>query len=534
MKKSLLQNVILTVTCLCITSSLLAQSPQGIPYQAVMRNADGTVMANSAVSLTFMIHDGAANGTVVYQESHALTSNAQGLVSCAVGNGVESQGSFSNINWGSGGKFLHVMMNGNDLGTQQMLSVPYALYAGACDIQVSLTGDTLYTGGDNFVIIPGISAANFPPTILGCTDNAACNYNSAATQNDNSCLYTGATCDDGNANTINDVINNNCQCSGEAIVNGCTDGAACNFLANANQDDGSCLYLNATCNDNNVNTINDLINGSCECTGTAIVNGCTNPQACNYNAAANVDNGSCLIQGTACNDNNANTTNDVINGSCVCAGTAVGNGTFIPGNGATDIDGNTYTSIIINGQEWMQQNLAVTKYRNGDPIPTGLSNTTWQNTTNGAYAIYNNDPTNDATYGKLYNWFTTVDSRGLCPTGWHVPSDAEWSALINYLDPSANGGDTWPNVAGGKLKSTTGWNYGNEGATNESGFTGLPGGCRFDDGSYNYIGNYGYWWGSTEYASTSAWYRLLYYYNSTVFRNFTYKRGGFSVRCVRD
>jgi uncharacterized protein (TIGR02145 family) len=212
----------------------------------------------------------------------------------------------------------------------------------------------------------------------------------------------------------------------------------------------------------------------------------------------------------------------------------VGNGTFIPGNGATDIDGNTYTSIIINGQEWMQQNLAVTKYRNGDPIPTGLSNTTWQNTTNGAYAIYNNDPTNDATYGKLYNWFTTVDSRGLCPTGWHVPSDAEWSALINYLDPSANGGDTWPNVAGGKLKSTTGWNYGNEGATNESGFTGLPGGCRFDDGSYNYIGNYGYWWGSTEYASTSAWYRLLYYYNSTVFRNFTYKRGGFSVRCVRD
>ncbi len=112
-----------------IPSSLHSQSPQGIPYQAVMRNADGTVMASSEAVLTFMIHDGTADGTVVYQESHALTSNAQGLVSCVVGNGVVSQGNFSNINWGNGAKFLHVMMGSTDLGTQQMLSVPYALYA---------------------------------------------------------------------------------------------------------------------------------------------------------------------------------------------------------------------------------------------------------------------------------------------------------------------------------------------------------------------------------------------------------------------
>ena len=110
-------------------SSLHSQSPLGIPYQAVMRNTDGTVMVSSAVSLTFMIHDGTADGVVVYQESHSLTSNTQGLVSCVVGNGVVSQGSFANINWGSGAKFLHVMMGTTDLGTQQMLSVPYALYA---------------------------------------------------------------------------------------------------------------------------------------------------------------------------------------------------------------------------------------------------------------------------------------------------------------------------------------------------------------------------------------------------------------------
>ncbi len=114
---------------LLITSSLFSQSPQGIPYQAVMRNADGSVMASSEAVLTFMIHDGTTDGTVVYQESHSLTSNAQGLVSCVVGNGVVSQGNFSSINWGNGAKFLHVMMGSVDLGTQQMLSVPYALYA---------------------------------------------------------------------------------------------------------------------------------------------------------------------------------------------------------------------------------------------------------------------------------------------------------------------------------------------------------------------------------------------------------------------
>lgn len=144
---------------LLITSFLFAQAPQGIPYQAVLRNADGTVMASSAANMVFMIHDGSATGTVVYQESHALTSNAQGLISCVLGNGVVSQGNFGNINWGSGAKFLHVMMGTTDLGTQQMLSVPYALYSNGVRMRASATGDTLTIGG-NSVIVPGISAAN--------------------------------------------------------------------------------------------------------------------------------------------------------------------------------------------------------------------------------------------------------------------------------------------------------------------------------------------------------------------------------------
>ena len=124
-----------------------------------MRNADGSVMASSAVNLTFMIHDGSATGTIVYQESHSLNSNAQGLVSCVVGSGVVSQGNFASINWGGGAKFLHVMMGSTDLGTQQMLSVPYALYAEDVSVRVSVTGDSLFIG-DQVNIVPGVSAAN--------------------------------------------------------------------------------------------------------------------------------------------------------------------------------------------------------------------------------------------------------------------------------------------------------------------------------------------------------------------------------------
>jgi uncharacterized protein (TIGR02145 family) len=176
--------------------------------------------------------------------------------------------------------------------------------------------------------------------------------------------------------------------------------------------------------------------------------------------------------------------------------------------------------------------LAVTKYRNGDPIPTGLSNTTWQSTTSGAYAIYDNVAANNTTYGKLYNWYAVNDSRGLCPTGWHVPSDAEWTTLINYLDPNADGGNYAPNIAGGKMKSTTGWTSPNSGATNESGFTGLPGGIRSTNGTYNNIGYDGFWWSSTE--NVYAWTRRLTYGDSSFYRNSSYKRNGFSVRCVRD
>lgn len=156
-----------TFLCLVVVTGLFAQAPQSIPYQAVVRNTDGSVMADAAMTITFKIHDASATGNVVYEENHAATTNSQGLISLNVGNGVVVSGTFSGINWGAGGKFLHVLMNTGsgvvDLGTQQMMSVPYALYAekaNTTNVSVSAVGDTLYLGNGNFILVPGISNSN--------------------------------------------------------------------------------------------------------------------------------------------------------------------------------------------------------------------------------------------------------------------------------------------------------------------------------------------------------------------------------------
>jgi uncharacterized protein (TIGR02145 family) len=238
------------------------------------------------------------------------------------------------------------------------------------------------------------------------------------------------------------------------------------------------------------------------------------------------DNGTCLIAGQVCDDGNSNTINDVINGECICAGLTLINGIYAIGNGVTDVDGNFYPSIIINGQEWMQQNLSVTKYRNGDPIPTGLNDISWSATANGAYSIYNEDGANNTLYGKLYNWYAVNDSRGLCPSGWHVPSDGLWTSLENFLGGNA--------VASGKMKTIDGWITPNVGATNESGFSSKPGGLRSTSGSFGAGGVDGYWWSADQSAAASAWYRIMVFGNAGIGRGSGDKHFGFSVRCVRD
>ena len=200
---------------------------------------------------------------------------------------------------------------------------------------------------------------------------------------------------------------------------------------------------------------------------------------------------------------------------------------------ATDVDGNSYNTVQIGSQCWMQGNLRVTKYRNGAQIPTGLSNSQWNSTTSGAFAVYSNTNINDTLFGKLYNWFSAIDSRGLCPTGWHVPTNSEWSTLITFL----GGGSQ----AGGAMKSTLtqpaigAWQTPNTGATNSSGFAGLPGGLRNVDGTYDFVNTLGFWWSTTTSPIIGeSWIRDLSSINTIATAYHTNQKCGLSVRCLRD
>ena len=195
----------------------------------------------------------------------------------------------------------------------------------------------------------------------------------------------------------------------------------------------------------------------------------------------------------------------------------------------TDIDGNIYHTVTIGTQVWMVENLKVTHYRNGDPIAHIIDDTLWVHLTSGAFCNYNDDGVNGSTFGRLYNWYAIAEAHIISPVGWHVPSDAEWTTLTTYL-----GGES---IAGGKLKEkdTIHWNTPNTGATNETGFTALPGGYRgFIDGTFYNIGSSGIWWSSTEGNASKAWDLFLNCSSSDVIRGTTWKGFGFSVRCVRD
>jgi len=191
-----------------------------------------------------------------------------------------------------------------------------------------------------------------------------------------------------------------------------------------------------------------------------------------------------------------------------------------------DIDGNIYHTVKIGGQLWMAENLKVTRYCNGDPIPYVSDIAVWTTLTTGAYCNYDNNEINADTYGHLYNWYAVNDSRNIAPKGWHVPSDAEWKILVDYLGGSE--------VAGGKIKETgrTHW-VGNASATNESGFSALPGGLRTHM-DYVIMALYADFWSSTEYSFNAAMSWGLERNRSDIDHGPLYKDSGLSVRLVMD
>jgi uncharacterized protein (TIGR02145 family) len=194
----------------------------------------------------------------------------------------------------------------------------------------------------------------------------------------------------------------------------------------------------------------------------------------------------------------------------------------------TDIEGNDYKTITIGDQTWMAGNLKTTRYRDGTPIPLVKDTAAWAALSSPGYCWYNNDKsTFKDKYGALYNGYA-VNSNKLCPQGWHVPGDDEWSVLAAYA-----GGE---NFAGGSLKEagTSHWVRPNSGATDKNKYTALPGGLRYSDGAFHDLGFSAYWWTSTQYSESRGIFRFLYYKDSCVYRFDNVKKIGFSVRCLKD
>jgi len=200
------------------------------------------------------------------------------------------------------------------------------------------------------------------------------------------------------------------------------------------------------------------------------------------------------------------------------------------GNTVNDIDGNTYNVIQIGTQCWMKENLKTARFKDGSSIPSSQDSVAWLNSASLSAPVWCNhsaSSSNDALYGKLYNWYAVTDSRGVCPTGWHVPTEDEVLTLTTYL-----GGST---TCGGKMKATTLWDAPNEGANNSSGFTALPGGSRSQTGNFTSpLGYSGAFWTSTSSGSTATTYSLSTVDSMVYFSPYNNKGSGKSIRCIKD
>ena len=481
-------NKIFTVlTAVLISANLWAQAPQSFSYQAVVRGTDNALVSNKKVGMKISLLQGSETGKAVYVETHTPTSNDNGLVSIAIGGGTKDASSiaFASIDWANGPYFVKTETDAAGgtsyslITTSQLLSVPYAIHAKTAESIVG--GSVLPSGGTNGQIITNCDGIPTWTTGGICPGKIA-SLNCAGV-------------------SVNGSLNNGAIASNVSFVitySGGNGGA----YSEQSISSTSVLGLTATLQSGSFATGNGSLTFTVSGTPTSVGNALFL-----MTIAGQVCSISMVVQEKP---------------------STIG----IPGPNITDAENNTYKTVTIGTQTWMAENLKVTKYNDGTAIPNITDNTQWSNLTTGAWSYYNNDVANNAKYGKLYNWYAlskiSNGNKNVCPTGWHVPTDAEWTVLTDYL-----GGES---VAGGKMKEvgTTSWNSPNTDATNTSLFTGLPGGYRYNSGGYGSIGNDGYWWSSTENNTYYAWYRTLFNVHGDTYRNSNYKKFGLSVRCLRD
>jgi uncharacterized protein (TIGR02145 family) len=487
--------ILLSLITIAFISNLTSQAPNLMSYQAVIWDASGNLVSEKMVSIKLSILQGSVSGTSVYSENHRVQSNVNGLVSLMIGGGTNATGKISDINWGSGSFFLKTETDpagGSNYiitGTTQLVSVPYALHSNTSNNLVTpkpgLPGQILTVDKDGKPIwvstLPTVNSTNSS----NITPNTAASGGNVISDGGSPVTARGIVWSTFPNPTVSlSTITNNG--SGIGIFSSTISGLILNTT----------YYVRAYATNN---------------VGTGYGN------EISFTTKADSTN----VMGIPCS-----TTPTV-----------------------KDIDGNTYNTVQIGTQCWTKENLKVSKYNDGTTIPLDTSGgpggnglgQTWGARSTGARTIYANDNTNLATYGYLYNWYAVngivtegnTSYKNLCPSGWHIPSDAEWTTLTNYL-----GGES---VAGGKMKTigTAYWNSLNTGADNSSDFSALPGGYRHGIGSFSIARLEAVFWSATEYDNIFfAWLRYLIANNSSVVRNYNInsssKLTGASVRCLRD
>ncbi len=542
---------IVLVIALSITT-VFAQSPEMFKYQTIVRNNDGEIVKSQAVAFRISIVPEIAAGASIYTETHSKTTNDFGLVNLEIGAGNVTTGSFSTINWGNGTYFVRIeidIANGTnfvEMGTTQLLSVPYALHSKTAQ-HYSETDPSFSNSPASIVTQNNISEWNnafgwgnhaglykpiyYTPSWYEIWDKPYfANISYTGDYND---LYNTPT-----GNNFGDMQYWNGY-SWTLIPKGST-GQILTMNSEGIPEWSSFPYvampqvitLSASIEDSTTVMLRGTVNAQGTICTVSFEYGETSAYGQTIDATPNTVTGNSIT--TVSSTITELTTGTIYHYRAkieYANGVLYGADKIVkPVSGIQDFDGNLYTSVEIGTQTWLRENLKAIHYQNGDPIPNVTDGYEWTQQTTGAYSWSDNDSVSNAqTYGALYNWYAVNDERLICPAGWHVASADEYSTLFNFL-----GGEY---IAGGKMKEagTEHWSSPNTEATNESEFTGLPGGhFHGENGAYYYLGLHGYWWSSTPHNETHAM-RLTLGYNSGSAGLWPIMyQYGFSVRCIKD